>query len=166
MKSEYSIEEMVQSAAQRADREIQERRASAEGQCGICRKCQTGRRSRQTARAEEANNGASFTDENRPAKGWNSCCARDTRGPPYWPLTETRRCLLRGLGGISGQGSRHGTLELKTPHPATESLCATVTSTNRLLNVIFLKINGSNICILTFHSKLRDCRLNLKSISH
>ena len=36
MKSEYSIEEMVQSAAQRADREIQERRACAERQCGIC----------------------------------------------------------------------------------------------------------------------------------
>ena len=73
MKSEHSIEEMVQSAAQSADREIQERRACAEGQCGICRKCQTGRRSRQTATAEEANNGASFTDENRPAKGWDSC---------------------------------------------------------------------------------------------
>ena len=73
MKSEYSIEEMVQSAAQSADREIQERRACAEGQCGICPKCQTGRRSRQTATAEEANNGASFTDENRPAKGWDSC---------------------------------------------------------------------------------------------
>ena len=64
MKSEHSIEEMVQSAAQSADREIQERRACAEGQCGICPKCQTGRRSRQTARAEEANNGASFTEEN------------------------------------------------------------------------------------------------------
>ena len=64
MKSEYSIEEMVQSAAQSADREIQERRACAEGQCGICCKCQTGRRSRETATAEEANNGASFTDEN------------------------------------------------------------------------------------------------------
>ena len=36
MKWEYGIEEMVQSAAPRADREIQERRACAEGQCGIC----------------------------------------------------------------------------------------------------------------------------------
>ena len=73
MKWEYGIEEMVQSAAQRADREIQERRACAEGQCAICRRCQTGRRSRQMATAEAANNGASLTDENRPAKGWDSC---------------------------------------------------------------------------------------------
>ena len=84
MKSEYSIEEMVQSAAQSADREIQERRACAEGQCGICRKCQTGRRSRQTARAEEANNGASFTDETDLRRAGTHASARDTRGPPCW----------------------------------------------------------------------------------
>ena len=60
--------------------------------------------------------------------------ARDTRGPPCWPLTETRCSLLRGPSGITGQGSRHGILKLKTPHPATESLCARATSTNRLIN--------------------------------
>ena len=32
-----------------------------------------GRCSQETATAEEANNGASFTDENRPAKAWDSC---------------------------------------------------------------------------------------------
>ena len=100
MKSKYSIEEMVQSAAQRADREIQERRACAEGQCAICRRCQTGRRSQQRATAEAANNGASFTDENRPAKAWDSCMC------PAGPLTETPRSLPRGPGGITGQGSR------------------------------------------------------------
>ena len=77
-------------------------------------------------------------------------------GRPAGPLTETRRSLLRGPGGITGQGSRHHTFGLKTPHPATESLCAEATSTNRLINYIFLKINGSIIRILTFHSKLRN----------
>ena len=32
-----------------------------------------GRCSQETATAEAANNGASFTDENRPAKAWDSC---------------------------------------------------------------------------------------------
>ena len=55
-------------------------------------------------------------------------------GRPAGLLTETRRSLLRGPSGITGQGSRHGILKLKTPHPATESLCARATSTNRLIN--------------------------------
>ena len=80
-----------------------------------------GRCSQQRATAEEANNGASFTDENRPAKAWDSCMC------PAGPLTETPRSLPRGPGGITGQGSRHGTLGLKTPHPATESPCAAAT---------------------------------------
>ena len=69
-------------------------------------------------------------------------CARDTRGPPCWPLTETRRSLLRGPGRITSQGSRHGTLELKTPHPATESLCGAAMSTNRLINYMVKKVTS------------------------
>ena len=91
VKLEYGTEEMVQSAAQRADREIQERRACAEGQCAICRKCQTGRRSRQT---EDAHNRGqrlrqqiteppllTRTDLRRAG---THASARDTRGPPCW----------------------------------------------------------------------------------
>ena len=71
-------------------------------------------------------------------------CARDTRAPPCWPLTETQRSLLRAPGWITGQGSRHGTLGLKTPHPATESLCAAAMSTNRLINYKVKKVTSES----------------------
>ena len=63
-------------------------------------------------------------------------------GRPAGPVTETRCSLLRGPSGITGQGSRHGILKLKTPHPATESLCASVTSTNRLINYMVKKVTS------------------------
>ena len=69
-------------------------------------------------------------------------CARDTWGPPCWAPDWDSVLILRGLGGISGHGSRHGTLELKTPHPATESLCGAATSTNRLINYMVKKVTS------------------------
>ena len=151
MKSEYSIEEMVQSAAQRADREIQERRACAEGQCGICCKCQTGRRSRQMEDTHDRRQGLRKQITEPPLlmrtdlrRAGTHVCARDTRAPPCWPLTETQRSLLRAPGWITGQGSRHGTLGLKTPHPAMESLCAAAMSTNRLINYKVKKVTSES----------------------
>ena len=65
-------------------------------------------------------------------------------GRPAGLLTETRRSLLRGPSGITGQGSRHGILKLKTPHPATESLCAAAMSTNRLINYKVKKVTSES----------------------
>lgn len=84
VKSEFSTEEMLQSAAERADRERQQGRDCAEGQGGTCRKCQRGRRSGQTATAESC--GGSFTDENRPAGAGTHECTRHPRAalPGPW----------------------------------------------------------------------------------
>lgn len=141
VKSEFSTEEMLQSAAERADRERQQGRDCAEGQGGTCRKCQRGRRSGQTATAEEAHNGGSFTDENRPAKGWDSrMCTRHPRAALPGPWLRLGAPYL-GLGFDHWPGIQTGRTSAKDP-TATESLCAAATATNRLINCTVKKVSS------------------------
>ena len=124
VKSEFSTEEMLQSAAERADRERQQGRDCAEGQGGTCRKCQRGRRSGQTATAEEAHNGGSFTDENRPAKGWDSrMCTRHPRAALPGPWLRLGAPYL-GLGFNHLPGIQTRRTSAKDPTPCNgEPVC-------------------------------------------
>ena len=56
----------------------------------------------------------------------------------------------------------HGTLGLKTPHPATESPCAAATWTNRVINYIVKKVTFVSWPFIVNI----NWRLNLKSISY